>query len=597
MVPLYVALAAALTSVLGAVSLLLLLERSGPGRFGHRLVSRTLDRWVGPGAVRRWDWPLAVALLGAAYVAIVAFDLLHGMYRCPAGGGPSDVVGLVRSGRALWTGGNPFVVQDCRTTVVVPYGLAAVALDALGSLGGGVGIATVWGIVALALVPLVALAADGDRRYLVAVLAASPIFLPVITGEIDGASNAIVPVAVVLAVVLARRSPTLGAVAGGVLSTARFPSLFGVLASEGGAPRRIAVAASAVVAFAAVSALAYARWGASFVRSVFLSQATRHAFSLNAWGVLLNAHALPAGPALPVAQAIATVAVTAAAFLAVRSPLRAASIALVAVALLTQFLSYPILLWLVPVLLVGPRERWWLWGISLVGSLNFLFALDVLGFADGNYGPTDVLDVVVTLLLIGLLLELVRGARADPAAGPGSPVRELEPHLVARNEPEPGVDGAAHLGGVQVDPGVPPPRGPVDLGADNRRRDPPAPELGLGEHRHHVRHPPPGEPARTGLRRGEPESAAPRDAAVAPLHDEAEERPTGELPAQPASVRRVRPVEVRAQTAADGEPHLPPVRYEELDVGARRPAHGELRAGRAGPARGASAARHRLTTS
>ncbi|MGP8078614.1 MAG: hypothetical protein ACLQD8_05600 [Thermoplasmata archaeon] len=413
MLPLYTGLLVLLTAVLAGASLALLLERRGPGQIGHRIVSRTFAGWLGPRAVTGWTWVHLAALLAVGYALVAGFDLATGLYGCAPGGVPADLVGLRGSGGAFWAGGNPFVVADCGVLVLVPYGLAAVALDAVGSLGGAAGIVAVWGVVALALVPLVWFLADEDRRYAALLLAVSPIYFPLIAGEIDGATNAIVPVTVLLAILLARRRPGLGAAVGGLLSSARFPSLFAVLSTAGSQPRRFATAAVGLAAFLIVSALAYARWGSAFVNTVFLSQTSRHAYSLNAFGILLNANALPGGTALPLLQAAATVGIAAAAFLLVRAPVRSAAIVLTGVALLTQFLSYPILLWLIPVVLVGPRERAWLWGISVVGSLNAILALFLLGWGNGVYWPTDLLDALLTGLLVGLFVDLWRGARNE----------------------------------------------------------------------------------------------------------------------------------------------------------------------------------------
>ena len=422
---LYNGLTVLLTVVLAAVSLALLLERSAPGRPGARIVSRTAGRFAGPGAFRRWTWVHVAAVVAAGYALVVGFDLATGLYACHPGTGTADLLAMVDSGRAFWAGGNPFTVTDCGASVAIPYGLAAVLLDAAGSLGGAAGVAAVWGIVALALVPLVWLLAEDDRRYLTLVAAVSPIYFPLVSSQIDGASNAIVPVAVLLAVLLARRPDAFGPIVGGFLSTARFPSMFAVLASSGARPRRFLLAGIAVVTFVTVTGLTYARWGAAFVDVVFLSQVSRHSFSLNAFGILLNAHALPGGMALPVAQAVLTLGIVVAAFLTVRSPLRSAAIALTGVALLTQFLSFSILLWLLPVVLVGQRERWWLWGIALVGAMNYDLALNVVGSGWGIYWPTDLLDAVLTALLVGLFVDLWRGARRERSAlagiGPARP--------------------------------------------------------------------------------------------------------------------------------------------------------------------------------
>ncbi|HUJ77759.1 MAG TPA: hypothetical protein VLX64_02005 [Thermoplasmata archaeon] len=418
MIPTSQALEILLTAVLAVVSFALLRERTGDGRPRDGPLSRAAGRWSAPGGLWAGSWVPLAAAVAVGYAVVVAYDLTHGWYGCPAGGGPSDLFGLRGSGLAFWAGGNVFSAPDCGTSIVVPYGLAAVVLDALGSLGGSAGIAVVWGALSVALVPLVWSVAGADRRYLTLGLVASPIFFPIVAGEIDGAANAIVPFTILLAFVLARRGSGLAAAVGGLLSSARFPSLFPVAASVGPWRARLVPAIVAVAAFAAATAVAYARWRAAFVNAVFLSQATRHAYSLNAFGLLLNAHALPGGRTLPAVQAVVVVAISIAAMVYVRSPVRSAAIALAGVALTTQFLSYPILLWLVPIGLVDARARWWLWGVATVGALDWLVALNQLGFSQGIYGPTDALDLLVTGLLLGLFVELWRGARAE-RSGPG----------------------------------------------------------------------------------------------------------------------------------------------------------------------------------
>ncbi len=406
-----------LTLLLGGATFALLTERSG---FGARLppgwLSRAVRRWPGPRAVDRATWlPVAIAG-GVGYALVAGFDVVTGAYACRPGVGPQDLIGLLDSGRAFWAGGNPFTVPSCGGTIAVPYGLAAVAIDGVGSLGGIAGVAAVWGIVSVAIVPLAWFAVGGDRRYLVLSVALSPIYFPTVASQIDGASNAIVPVAVLLAIALAAGAPRVGAGVAGFLASARFPTMFGLFAGVGGGRGRIVRAGVAIGAFAAATIAAYARWGDAFLDPVFLSQVNRQSFSLNAFGVLLNAHRLPSGLALTAVQAVATLAISVGAFLWVRTPLRATAIGLTGVALFTQFLSHSILLWLLPVVLVGARERWWFWGIALVGSLNYDLALSVLGFGRGDYLPSDLLDLLLTALLIGLLVDLVRGAVRERAA-------------------------------------------------------------------------------------------------------------------------------------------------------------------------------------
>ncbi len=114
-------------------------------------------------------------------------------------------------------------------------------------------------------------------------------------------------------------------------------------------------------------------------------------------------------------QAGLTLAVTIAAFFVARSALRSAAITLTGVALVTQFLSFNILAGLLPVGLVGHRPRWWLWAVATVGAMNYDVALNVLAWNDGIFWPTELLDALLTILLLGLFLELWKGNRAASA--------------------------------------------------------------------------------------------------------------------------------------------------------------------------------------
>jgi hypothetical protein len=434
-----------LTATLAAVGLLLLLDRGGPWPSTRGWLRRALDRVVAPSTVDRFPgWPIAAAV-AAGYSVITGFDLATGLYNCHGTGGAADLVGLLHSGRAFWSGANPFTVPDCGSPITVPYGLAAVLLDALGSLGGAAGISAVWGTVAVAVVPLVWWLGGRDRLYLTLAVALSPIYFPLVSSQIDGASNAIVPVTVLLTLLLLRRSEPLAQAIGGFLSSARFPTLVPVVASAGPGRRRWVAGVTGLAAFAAVTGVAYARWGSAFYSVVFASQLGRRSFSLNLYGVLLDHGALPSATWIEGLQAALLLAVTGYAFFRATSPLRAAAIGLTGFALLTPFLSFSILVSLLPVALVGARARWWLWGIAVVGPMNYDLALNVLAWDRGFYLPTDLLDVLLTALLLGLLIDLVR--EADPvgrtgappdgsasAASPGDPSVEVDPHLASRNE-------------------------------------------------------------------------------------------------------------------------------------------------------------------
>jgi len=420
MLPGYQLFAYLLFGVLSLLGLLLLLLRTPYGGGLRRAVDRTL-RAISPGGGAAWlDWRLVLLVAGLGYALTVAFDVAIGLYRCH-GTGPSDILALAASGRAFWSGGNPFTVPNCGSSIEVPYGLAAVLVDALGSLGGPVGITALWGGIALLLVPLVWTLGGPDRRYVLLFVAVSPLYVPLVATQIDGASNALVPVTVLLALYLARRREPLAAAVGGFLATGRFPALFPLLGAAGRMRRRWAFAGVAIAVFLAVTAATYAVWGRAFFDPVFLSQAGRRSFSLNLYGVLIQQHLLPAGYAVAAGQAALTVLLVVAVFFRSRTALGAAAITLAGVALVTQFLSYSILVSLVPVALLGARPRWWLWAIGIVGTVNYDFAYSYAAVQEGQWLPYDVLGIVLTVLLVGLFWDLWRselGAATAPGPTP-----------------------------------------------------------------------------------------------------------------------------------------------------------------------------------
>ncbi|HTS33921.1 MAG TPA: hypothetical protein VMI55_08335 [Thermoplasmata archaeon] len=403
------------TALFGLGGLLLLLARTSRGRSLRDTLTRGLRRAIGHAdlAWLRW-WHLA---LGAAlfYGVVTGFDVVSGAYACPGGMRESDLIGYLDSGRALLTGGNPFTVPDCGGTIPEPYGIAAILISALGSLGGIPGVAFVWGVVGVALVPLTWAVAGPDRRYLTLFVVSSPLYLPLIATQIDGASNALIPVTVFASLFLMTRSEPVAAALGGFLSTGRFPTVFPLVASFGGRRRRYLGAAIAFGVFAVVTAITYAIWRSEFVDVVFFSQIGRRSFSLNFYGVLQYQNLLPSGSLLPALQALLTVAVVAVAFFRAGSPLRAAAFALTGVAILTQYLSFNMLVSLLPVALVDARSRWWVWGIGIVGAVNYDVAFSDWALNGGVYWPTELLDGLLTLLLVGLLVDLWRSRAAQPS--------------------------------------------------------------------------------------------------------------------------------------------------------------------------------------
>ena len=396
---------------LAALNLLVLLYRSEWGSAVRPWVRSVLRRISGRDDLVWLDWQPLLAAAGIAFAGVSAYGILSGQYGCRPGG--SDPITILNSGRAFWQGQSPFLVPQCAHTGEIPYGLAAVLITAVGSLGGLPGVYFVWGLVALSVVPLTWAVGGPDRRYLSVFVTTSVLFVPIICSQIDGTTNAIVPATVLLSFYLVRRSELLSAAVGGFLSTARFPSLLPILGETGSFPRRryLAFAVAAAV-FAAVTALSFAVWGSNFIHIVFVQQLGRRSFSVNLYGILLLTNTLPGGLGIELVQGALTLGLLVAVFVAVRSPFAAAAILLVGFALLTPFLSLNILIWLLPVALLGLRAQWWLWGIGFVGSLNYDLALNVWAWDDGVSWPSMILDVILTILLLALFVELWRSELA-----------------------------------------------------------------------------------------------------------------------------------------------------------------------------------------
>jgi len=403
----YNAVTWAVLGALAGLNLLVLVYRTEWGKPVRPWVLGTLRRVSGRGDLRWLDWQPLLAAAGVAFACVSAYGILSGQYGCRPGG--SDPITIVNSGRAFWAGHSPFTVSQCSHTGEIPYGLAAILLTALGSLGGMPGVYLVWGLVAISVVPLSWSVAGPDRRYVTVFVGTSVLFVPIICSQIDGATNAIVPVSVLLSLYLARRSEVLGAAVGGFLSTARFPNLLPVLGETGAFPRRRYVSfATALAVFAGITGLTFAVWGNDFLNIVFFQQLGRRSFSLNLYGIFLLSNSLPGGWGIEAFQGGLILALLAAVFFRARTPIGAASILLVGFALLTPFLSFTILIWLLPVALMGARVRWWLWGTAFVGSLNYDLALNVWAWDDGVLWPSMIFDVVLTVLLVALLIELWR---------------------------------------------------------------------------------------------------------------------------------------------------------------------------------------------
>ncbi len=370
---------------------------------------RWIAGWAAQGLPARLDWRHAV--LGTALVFGVGAALQSGAFAC--GSGTDDVGAFVASGQALRTGQDPFLVAVCGNTVQVPYGLAAALLNALGSFGGRFGVWMAWMIPALLLVPLTWSLAGRDRRYLTLWVTASIVFFPVVAEQIDGASNALVPVLLLVSVSLGSRAPVPTALVVGFLASARFPALFPLWAAASGpGSRRLAWVVASAAAFAMATAVAWFLWGSTFVDIVFLGQVHRLGYSLNEFGLLIPNGWLPPANVLTGVQVGAILTVLTFVQLRPLAPLRSISLVLVVIALSTNFLAFNFLIWLLPVAFLGARPQRLLYAVGVVGAVDYSWALAILSLGDGIRWPSELFALVISGLLVALLYVLVRAPAA-----------------------------------------------------------------------------------------------------------------------------------------------------------------------------------------
>jgi hypothetical protein len=386
--------------------------RTPPTRLDR--IAADLGRYLG-------DWRILALVAAVVYVSVATYDLEAGLYGCSHAAGPSDALAYFESGHAFLTGGNPFVVSNCGSSVSIPYGMSVILVNAIGSLGGVPGVVLLWGAVAIAILPLTAWVAGPDRRYVVLVVATSLLFLPLVVSQIDGASNLLVPVAVLLTLGLARRGGVLAGAIGGALASGRFPSLFPTVGASGRFARPFASGFVAIAVFAGVTGVTYLAYGRAFLDAVFAGEFGRRSFSLNLYGVLIQQGWLPGGDWVAAVQAALTIALVVVVFFRARTALGGAAITLTGVLLLSQFLSFNILAWILPVALLGTRARWWLWGIGVLGTVDYTLGYSWAAVQLGIWWPYEAMDVVLTLLLVGLFLDMWRADGAAASSGGRTP--------------------------------------------------------------------------------------------------------------------------------------------------------------------------------
>lgn len=398
-------------------------------------VTASVRRWV-DGAMRRitgrpdWGWldlPHVLAPVVVVAVASVGWNLL-------TLGCSNDALALLASGRAALHGQNPFVVTFCGGPPdPIPYGLAAVVIHALAaSSGSAAGIWVAWELVALLVLPLVWFVSGEDRRYVSVMVACSVFYLPNIVSNIS-VENAIVPLSVLLALWAIRRPRhrTAPLALAAFLSTARFPALFPLVGlSFSRREDRLRGTLLVLAIFAVSAATAYALWGWDAIGVVYLGQFVRvPADSLNLFALLLHEGWLVPSTATVAVQSVLLLAVVV--FVGIRryTPEAACALPLLAVVSLSQYLTFHFLLWLVPLLLLGPSVRAWLLLYGLVAAVDESLFLWYLGQGQGIWWPWEVTGVLLSAVLVWVFVLVLRTEEARPrrVAGPGASDRAFRP--------------------------------------------------------------------------------------------------------------------------------------------------------------------------
>ena len=326
-----------------------------------------------------------------------------------------DSFAILASGQAALNGHDPFSVTFCShaTSTVIPYGLAAVSLNALGALSGTIlGIWVVWQLLALAVVPLVWSIAGDARRYVGVLAATSVLYLPNITTNL-GVENVIVAVSVLLmlyAIEGARRGGTLLKGLAAFLSTARFPALFPLLGSSASQGRRRWLQITLVLGvFLGAVALSLALWGWDAVQVVYLGQFARaNSESLNLFALLI--HEGWVQPSLVMAAVQGAGLLLLVLFVNVRrySTLASVAVPLLGVMIFSQYLNYHFVAWLIPLVLLGASVNWWLFAFASLAAVNENLFYWYLALDRGVWWPYELSGILLLALLVGMLVLIVR---------------------------------------------------------------------------------------------------------------------------------------------------------------------------------------------
>ena len=357
-----------------------------------------------------WSW-LRLSHLVALLAAIMAVNVAYNVATLHCA---DDSLAALASGRAVLHGGDPFSVSTCgMTNYAMPYGLAEVTVNTAGALTGNVlGIWIAWQLLALTIVPLVWMVGGKDRRYVAVLTSTSVLYLPNIATNI-GVENEIVAVSV-LVMLYALQTPRAG---GGTLlkalaaflSTARFPAVFPLLGvSSSSRNGRLVHVLVVVGVFLGAIGLSVALWGRDAVDVVYLGQFTRNAQeTFNQFSLLVHSGWIHPSLGLAAVSGGGILILVLWVNLRRYSALAASSLPLLGVMLFSQYLTFHFVVWIVPVLLLGPRVNWALLAYGTLAYFDETVAYWYFALEKGIWWPYEVTGVVIAILLVFLVFEIV----------------------------------------------------------------------------------------------------------------------------------------------------------------------------------------------
>jgi hypothetical protein len=378
-----------------------------------RLAVDRLQRWAT--GRRDWSWVRLWHLMVPLAVVTAANIFWNvSMAHCS-----DDSFAILASGQAALHGRDPFAVAFCGEpyTTEIPYGLAAVSLNALAALSGTIlGIWVVWQLLALAVVPFVWTVAGKARRYASVLAATSVLYLPNIATNL-GVENVVVAVSVLLMLYALQASHRRGTLLQGLaalLSTARFPALFPLLGSSASQGRRRWSQLLLVLGvFLGAAGLSLWLWGWDAIQVVYLGQFARaNSESLNLFAVLI--HEGWVEPSLTAAAVQGGGLLLFVLFVHLRgySTLTSCAIPLVGVMIFSQYLNYHFLAWLVPLVLMGASVNWWLLAYGALAAVDENVLYWYLALDRGVWWPYELCGIVLFALLVCLLVTIVRAEEA-----------------------------------------------------------------------------------------------------------------------------------------------------------------------------------------